>query len=242
MTRRSKSAFTLIEMLVVVSIIVLLIALLLPALQKSREAARRVVCQSNQHQLMIGLLSYATEHQAAVPIGHEGAKQFNYLLFNTFKKNGPLKGFMAYGRLYQTGILAFQDPYFCPDGNLRNSPINPWPPGSDVNENTRSDYSSRPYADWNNATSPHRCRGYRTLRSKTSRSSPTAPPRRRSWRASTLRASTPHGSTAPPVGYLSMFSKSRSTPSAPAHSTSPSMTNKTRSGMRSMRTSHRPTH
>jgi len=140
--------------LVVISIIVLLIALLLPALARSRVVARRVVCQSNQHQVMIGLLTDAAEQQAAMPIGHEGAKQFNYLLFNTFKKNGPLDGFMAYGRLYKTGILDQRDPYFCPDGNLRTSPINPWPPGSDVNENTRSDYSTRPSWDWKNGDFP----------------------------------------------------------------------------------------
>ncbi|QNN24556.1 prepilin-type N-terminal cleavage/methylation domain-containing protein [Planctomycetales bacterium ZRK34] len=58
-----RHAFTLIELLVVVSIIALLIALLLPALARARETARRVVCASNQRQIVQIAIVYATDHQ-----------------------------------------------------------------------------------------------------------------------------------------------------------------------------------
>ena len=55
-------AFTLVELLVVISIIGLLVALLLPALGASRRAAQATVCLSNQRQCGTALLNYATEH------------------------------------------------------------------------------------------------------------------------------------------------------------------------------------
>ncbi len=76
MRARHHRAFTLIEMLVVISIIALLISLLLPALSAARATARSVVCQSQLRQLGLWGMTYTAENQGYLP--HNGLDTDQY--------------------------------------------------------------------------------------------------------------------------------------------------------------------
>src|SRR5688500_19605318 len=67
--QRARFGFTLVELLVVIGIIAVLIALLLPALNRARQQAKAVQCQSNLRSIGQGLLIYAGMNKGTLPYG-----------------------------------------------------------------------------------------------------------------------------------------------------------------------------
>lgn len=95
----SRAAFTLVELLVVIAIIGVLVALLLPAVQAAREAARRMSCSNNIRQIALGMHNYH-DTNSTLPINYGGNQQYN--------TNGT-------GRSWIAGLLPFIE-----QGNLAN--------------------------------------------------------------------------------------------------------------------------
>lgn len=172
-----RHGFTLVELLVVIGIIAVLVSILLPALNKAREASNRTVCLSNLHQIHAALAIYAAQYKDKVPIGTYASSATGNVAFGNNYFLSRSNGFVILGWLFQARILPgggspteltpFNDNgagrlFYCPSANTdpyhtynnrdlnpSGTPYNPWPPVmlNDSSRSTRAAYSCRPAID-----------------------------------------------------------------------------------------------
>jgi prepilin-type N-terminal cleavage/methylation domain-containing protein len=109
---RRERAFTLVELLVVIAIIAVLVGLLLPAVQKVREAANRAQCQNNIRQLSIATLNAADTNKSLLPPGR-GWYPMPYgpsLNNGYFGVLGHILPFMEQQNVYNQAVIQANDP------------------------------------------------------------------------------------------------------------------------------------
>jgi prepilin-type N-terminal cleavage/methylation domain-containing protein/prepilin-type processing-associated H-X9-DG protein len=164
---RERSGFTLVELLVVIGIIALLISILLPALNRAREQARRTQCGSNLRQIHQAFLIYGRNWKDAAPIGYlagaapDEQTQFNYSCVRSAKYT--VFGFLCEDQMDTNGFTKIERSiFYCPSYEASLHKLdgegNPWysvaagPPT--LSNSVRTGYGCRPEVPWRSPVTP----------------------------------------------------------------------------------------
>jgi prepilin-type N-terminal cleavage/methylation domain-containing protein len=138
-----KRGFTLVELLVVIGVIAVLIAMLLPALNKARQAAAVTQCLSNLRQVGATLQLYANDNKDYALLGYRNLVYTGYYFFDGTR-------YTVMGGLHAANLVKVPQVFYCPvqlDPQFQyNTPQNPWPPG--VGGNCRAGFTTRPIKNW----------------------------------------------------------------------------------------------
>ncbi|HET6444363.1 MAG TPA: type II secretion system protein [candidate division Zixibacteria bacterium] len=113
-------AFTLIELLVVIAVIAVLMGILIPALSRARDQAKRAHCGGSIRQLTYAAVMYSEDNRGTFPPGQAvyGRSWGIYPVW--IRQNTENQGFIAQGILFEAGIVKDPKLYYCPGNRNPN--------------------------------------------------------------------------------------------------------------------------